>query len=286
VSVNCIIRFFKAAPLNRLSLDAPIICVIWQMILADALSVNLYWYHNFILVVSVWLCYSADRFMEYPLPRSESAQRYEVFKTSRCLFKFSWTIALILCVGLSFICLSPLCLLFSFPLLLLCLLNFALCIQEMKLGKPSYLVKELRTALILALGCMLFPILERSMDTSGIAVYFFSLTYIFLLNCLFISRWEQSKDRKRGRLSIIQQNSRLLELLLSSKNIFSLFFCCLWLKNDHMINFFAFVFVVVVFVITLDFLTIGEDEKRQLIDLGYWLVPLLLFLLGHAGGFW
>ena len=283
VSAKWIIRFFEAFPLNRLSLDAPIICVIWQMILADALNVNLYWYHNFILGVSVWLCYSADRFMEYPLPRSESAQRYEVFKTSRRLFKILWTLALVLCVSLSFMCLSPLCLLFSFPLLLLCLLNFALCIQEMNLGKASYLFKELRTALILALGCVLFPIFERSMDTSGIAVFFFSLTYIFLLNCLFVSRWEQSKDRKRGRLSIIQQNPRLLEFLLSSKNIFSFFFFFLWLTNSHAINFFAFVFLVVVFVITLDFLTFREDEKRQLIDHVYWLVPLLLVLLVHAG---
>ena len=47
-----------------LSLDAPLVAVGWQRVLADVARLRLEWPQPFILAASVWLAYAADRWIE------------------------------------------------------------------------------------------------------------------------------------------------------------------------------------------------------------------------------
>lgn len=280
--LKCKLIFSPLSSLNSLSLDAPLVCLVWQIALANFMEVDLKLQHHLILGLSVWLCYSADRFTELPLPEFSSAPRYEVFKAFPLGFKIFWSTTLLFTVTLACLSLSVECLLFSLPLLLFCLLNFKLCLYEMTSGRLSFLAKEVRTSAILSWGCMLFPMFETSTNPHDTLVYFISLLLVFFANCLYVSEWERLFDFYRGRLTIIQKNPGFLNGLIKGNYLFLLISGCLWFIGDSPINFFTYVFWVLIFAMCLNLLSMENDKKRNAIDLGYWFVPLILLLIEHA----
>src|SRR4051794_3417760 len=79
-----------------LSLDAPLVVVGWQAVVADVGRVPLHWPEAFVLAISVWLAYAADRWIEgwrLPADAIETA-RHAFYQRHRWWIFAVWIIAL------------------------------------------------------------------------------------------------------------------------------------------------------------------------------------------------
>ena len=275
--------------LNEVSLDAPLIAVVWQRLIAEVFSVSLQIHHHLILGTAVWLCYSADRFAEPCFVEGIRSTRHQIFKKHIAPFLLIW---LALFFGALFWSISVLpldCLLWGIHLFGLCVINFILCKRESKTGIPSSVPKEMRTAGILAFGCLFFPAYEASLDFVSWLVAFFLVFYLLLINCLSVSRWELTLDSKRGSLTLLQQCPRLLQIFSSSQYIvlfLLMLLACTGTADIVGVLLFVHSLAVCLFVLSLDqvpFLT--KNEKRMIIDQGYWIIPLTLLGIEDVLGF-
>ena len=272
--------------LNDISLDAPLIAVVWQGLIAEVFSVSLEIHHHLILGTAVWLCYSADRCAEPSFVNGISSSRHQIFKKHKMPFVFIWIALFFGAFFWSFLVLPPSCLLWGIHLFGLCVTNFILCKKESKTGIPSSVPKEMRTAGILAFGCLFFPAYEASLNFVNCSVVFFIVFYLLFINCLSISRWELTLDSKRGSLTFLQQSPRLLQIFSSSQYIvlfLLVFLACTGLAGFMGVLLFVHSLALSLFVLCLDlvpFLT--KNEKRMFIDQGYWVLPLLILATSHA----
>jgi hypothetical protein len=272
--------------LNDISLDAPLIAVVWQGLIAEVFSVSLEIHHHLILGTAVWLCYSADRCAEPCFVNGISSSRHQIFKKHKMPFVFIWIALFFGAFFWSFLVLPPSCLLWGIHLFGLCVTNFILCKKESKTGIPSSVPKEMRTAGILAFGCLFFPAYEASLNFVNCSVVFFIVFYLLFINCLSISRWELTLDSKRGSLTFLQQSPRLLQIFSSSQYIvlfLLVFLACTGLAGFIGVLLFVHSLALSLFVLCLDlvpFLT--KNEKRMFIDQGYWVLPLLILATSHA----
>ncbi len=161
-------------------------------------------------------------------------------------------------------------------LLALSLGNFFLCRFETRFGFASRCSKELRTALILSLGCLFFPAYESSRAWGELSLCWILLFVLFFINCISVSKWEWFKDEKRGSLSCLQKKPEFLKALAMGKYPFALITLIVILINGAEPNLILHALWITLFVISLDFFLMDEEDKRGMIDLGYWIVPLAL----------
>ena len=262
--------------LNDYSLDAPLIAIAWQFVIARSISSDLSVCHYLILGISVWLAYSADRFSEPNLPLSRRARRYEIFKHHKSAFVLCWSSSLLLVFYCAARYLEVHCILLGLPLFALCLGNFILCRREARFGFASSCTKEFRTACILSLGCLFFPFYESALGFQELLWCWVLPFCLFLINCLSVSKWEWFEDKKRNRLSWLQKRPGCLKTLVMGKYPFAVVVGILLLIHGLEINLFMHALCVTSFVIFLDFFLSDEQDKREAIDLGYWIIPLTL----------
>ena len=279
---SCKTILHKLAALNRYSLDAPLIAVVWQSVLARDLAVELALHHHLILGFSVWLAYSADRFCEPLLPVSQTATRYEAFKNSRRAFCSCWAACLFLAVFFSVFHLSFKCLVLGLTLAALSLANFYLCFMESRKGVFLSCPKEVRTACILSLGCVFFPAYLSTNAFPEILLFTNLLFLAFFMNCLYVSKWELHKDRDRGRLSFLQKKIKLMKWLPRVSCFAVLVLVLIALAQGMVPHLIPHVFLVLLFVATLERLVKDDDHKRLAVDQGYWILPLVLLGIGHV----
>jgi hypothetical protein len=239
-------------------------------------SAELNAYHHLILGLCVWLSYSADRFSEPSLPSSRSARRYEIFKNHKTTFLICWSLSLLFAICCSVKYLEINCILYGIPLFAISLGNFFLCRVETLFGFASPCTKEFRTAFILSLGCLFFPAYESSRAWGELSLCWILLFILFFINCISVSKWEWFKDEKRGSLSCLQKKPEFLKALAIGKYPFALIILIVILRNGAEPNLSMHVLSVTLFVISLDFFLLDEEDKRGVIDLGYWILPLTL----------
>ena len=79
-----------------LSLDAPLIAVLWQALFAQTFAVPLTWYHVTLLAVPVWLVYSADRLFDgwSADPRAAQTRRHRFYTAHRWKVVGVWLVLL------------------------------------------------------------------------------------------------------------------------------------------------------------------------------------------------
>ena len=275
----------KVSLLNDYSLDAPLIAIAWQFVIARFISTDLGIYHYLILGISVWLAYSADRFSEPKLPRLARARRHEIFKRHKLAFYSFWFAGFLIVLSCAINYLEVECFLYGLALFALCLLNFILCRFEDSLGFASSCTKEFRTACILSLGCLFFPYYETDLGFQELLWCWLILFCLFLINCLCVSKWEWFEDERRNRLSWLQKRPAFLNTLAMGKYPFAVVVVILFLMDGLEINLFMHALSVTSFVIFLDLFSSDEQDKRELIDLGYWVIPLLLIGIEDVFGF-
>ena len=184
-----------------LSIDAPIVAVLWQLLIARVAAVDLSWPGPLVLALSVWLAYAADRWIEgfrldaavIGTPRHRFYQRY------RWPAATVWLIALVADVWLALTYLDTRDIAAGLALVAavsVYLLSHQLVHRHRAWRAP----KELCVAALLTGGVVVFlSESEQPLDLMMPAVLFALLCFT---NCALISVWERDVDRAHGQTSL------------------------------------------------------------------------------------
>ncbi len=74
---------------NVFNLDAPLVAVVWQELLAQEVCVDLSWRHRWLLFLAVWMVYFVDRCLDARIGRLEDTDRH---RRHREISGLGWTI--------------------------------------------------------------------------------------------------------------------------------------------------------------------------------------------------
>ena len=215
--------------LTVLSLDAPLVAVVWQGLFAHILEVRLGWYQYVLLGLTVWIVYAADRWIEgWRLsPDTVKTQRHSFY------IRWRWPVfgvGVVAIAGCALIALTRLGLrewLAGF-ILVAPTLVYLLSHQLLHRLNPWRVPKEICIALIFCLGTALAPLVLalpaqiqvchviRDVGPGTLAALWGPLGLFGLLcftNLALISAWEYEVDKQHGQTSLALQFSRRLDLI-------------------------------------------------------------------------
>ncbi len=189
--------------LTIISLDAPVVALVWQDFLARIFGIGINPAQRVVLGLAVWLGYVADRWLDGRQMKGTG------LATLRHTFarKFSKPIAvawLLIFLGTVLVAVVGLTRREFLAGLLLAATVFAYlgaCHQHATLRKFGWL-KEPAVATLIAGGSAVFVFARCAAvaNTHWLAVSSFAL--LCLLNCGVVSAWEESIDRQRGQPSL------------------------------------------------------------------------------------
>lgn len=179
------------AGINAASLDAPLVVGLWQSVFAKAYDTDLHWVFRVLVIGSVWLVYSADRWLDgwaKAPPYEESARHRFVRRYQRRLLGI-WVGTLSVLVGMTvrYVSLE----MFTRGLILLTATGLYFFLCHFPWSRRSWEPYKLPTvACVCAWGAVIF------VYPSGLGIQFelvfpmalFAL--ICLVNCLLLAHWE------------------------------------------------------------------------------------------------
>ena len=263
--------------LNTLSLDAPLVVLLWQDFFADMLEVELTYPDRLVFLLSVWLAYSADRILECVGARSgrKLFKRHLFFYQNYKQFCLVWGVVLIISVLLT-------CLNFERTEVFYCLglLSIVLVNQVWSFYEPRYFLKliskSLRTSIILTIGCALLPVLLCDGLKVEDFLFIFFITHLFWINCVLSKSWECEYlgVKKPVLLSFLRKQNfhsgiYVLILFLSFVNL-SFYFS----NGPIRIITLSLIFTLYFLIIFLIQSNMCREQKRILLDQFYWITPL------------
>jgi len=186
-----------------LALDAPAVAVAWQSMLARVAGVALRPYHVVLLAISVWLAYSADRWIEgwrLPIEAVRTQRHYFLIRRRWPAFAV-WIATLVGGIALASYRFSSREWVASLGLLLPVLL-YLLSHQLLHRDHPWRVPKEICVAVIVALGAALYPATLNTDSLHLLAVPTALFMLLCLANCLLISGWESEVDLRHRQISL------------------------------------------------------------------------------------
>ncbi len=190
-----------------LSLDAPIVALTWQMLLARATPAALPWQAPVLLFASVWLVYVLDRCLDARklTLRRAATPRHRFYV--RHAHWFGWLVVAVFagCVGVS-MTLEPRLLLIGSAVALLTGLYLAF-IHFANVAR--HIPKELQIALVFSLG--VHVALSPWSMTQLVSGSLFAL--LCFLNCAFIAFWERAADTQQAQRSLARSHPRSRPIL-------------------------------------------------------------------------
>jgi hypothetical protein len=193
--------------LTILSLDAPLVCLCWQALLARVLDVRLRWPEVAVLAISVWLAYAADRWIEgWRLDaRIVRTQRHLFYQRRRWPVAGVWVTAFAADVGLALAGLARRELTAGL-LLLLPVLAYLLSHQTIHRHRRWRAPKEVVVAVLLTGGVALFlePAVSVARLVEGLTIF----AVLSFANCALISSWEHDVDLAHGQNSLVVDFAR------------------------------------------------------------------------------
>ena len=175
-----------------MSLDVPLIAVVWQLLLARTLGADLSGQHSALLGVAVWLIYSADRWLDgLELGGDARTQRHRFYVRYRRPILRVWSVVGVAALGGGVILLTR-------PELLAAGLLASLMLGYFVVrhgSTPGAQPKELHIALIFALGVAFLPSLHGA-PPFALVVFTLLFAALIFFNCALIARWEGDLDRE------------------------------------------------------------------------------------------
>lgn len=184
--------------ITYLSLDAPLVAVCWQALLARSFDVALSWYHSLIILASVWLGYAADRWLDnqsFGGPRSE---RHRFYTKHEATLKRVWLggLAVTTLASVVFLSASELT---KGILLLLGAVAYAVFAQKGR-HLPYYgVAKSVFIAILLVESAVLFIPVSATPMPSGLFALL-ALAALLANNCLLIRFWSPRKSGPSEKL--------------------------------------------------------------------------------------
>lgn len=192
-----------------LSLDAPLVAVLWQDVLARGAGVALGAAPRFVLGASVWLSYVGDRWFEgwRVSPQNLLTPRHWIYRRWRWPVMAIGSLMIAADVAVARLGLSRLD--FDAGLMLLgAVLAYLLSHQAMHRRVAWRLPKELCVGLLFGAGAALFILPGRPGALGAIAAPLACFAGLCFANCALISVWERDLDLRRGETSLSRQFAR------------------------------------------------------------------------------
>lgn len=185
-----------------LSLDAPLVSVLWQALLARVVLLRLDWPATAVLGLSVWLAYAADRWIEgWRVDRRVvQTPRHRFYQRHAWPVAVVWGIVLAVDLWLALSRLSGFDLLAG-SLLLLAVVAYLLSHQLVHRHHPWRVPKEICVAALLSGGVAVFLLHGPAVSQLAVPLTLFGL--LCLANTSLISAWEQQVDLAQGQTSLV-----------------------------------------------------------------------------------
>jgi len=184
-----------------LSLDAPVVALVWQESFVRTLHLSLGITPRLLLGLSVWLVYAADRWLDGFSFQSErpGSPRHAFYALRRWPLLQLWLVILFLAVVLAGAALPWADLVHG---LLLLGLTIGYFIGVHLLPRFSQLIpKEIQVSILFGIGVTLF--LWGRADFVELALPLLPFMLLCFLNCAFISLWEHPLDCCQGRPDVL-----------------------------------------------------------------------------------
>ena len=196
-----------------LSLDAPIVVVLWQRLLSGSARAPASVAASAVLGCSVWLAYAADRWIEgwRLAPHVIRTHRHRFYQQWRWPVAALWAVVLGADVWLAEHGLSrPQ---FVSGLLVLApVAAYLLSHQLVHRGSPWRAPKEVCVAVLLGAGAAAFILAQPDADKEAAALPLGLFVTLCFTNCTLISLWEHDVDRSHGQTSLALQFSGVARL--------------------------------------------------------------------------
>ena len=266
----------RALPLwalpTALSLDAPLVAVLWQGLFATSFGVSLVWYHPVILGLSVWLVYVADRLLDAgKLDLSQPHTfRHVLHAKHRRVFAAAWMLAFGTVGVLALRLLNPREILLGTGVAA-AVLAYAAGIHLTNKKRPVF-TKELQVGLVFGAGVTL----SVWAQAPSLQLLFSSLLFAALcsLNCLLIAVWEQRVDRAQHQPSLALTLPHLPSLLPPILILFSSGTLALTLLLPHPLTLSLSLAAVLLWLLNCYQHAFSRESLRVLADVAL-LTPLL-----------
>jgi hypothetical protein len=189
-----------------LSLDAPAVVVVWQVLIARSASVAAGAAEMAVLGSSVWLAYAADRWIEgwRLVPDSIRTHRHRFYQKWRWPLLALWFAVLGLDLAAAFRGLAV-AELRAGALLLAAVAAYLLSHQLVHRMSRWRAPKEACVALLLGGGAVVFTASLPGADLQAMAVPLVLFVLLCFSNCALISVWENEVDLSHGQTSLALQ---------------------------------------------------------------------------------
>ncbi len=253
---------------NILSLDAPVIASIWQNLFAHDVFTKLSLASRFVLPLSVWLIYLADRLFDTAPGRKPKLTARHAFSYSYRVFcqALAASAALLSAISVPFL---PATIFGNGCAILTIVIAYLLIVHSMGGRLRHWLPKEAAVGLIFAIGSVLAP---ATCSANPRRLVFPALLFGILCwtNSAAIEIWEGGRADSVSRFFV--HHIRLLALAVCTVCLL----CGLWLPSEHSWD---ALLIAALGYTAIDFLRpdLSPDLLRVAID-----IPLLspLLLLG------
>lgn len=181
---------------NVLSLDAPVVAALWQLLFARCFRVSLGLPVVLVLMATVWLIYSADRALD-AWHGGASASRHQFYHQHWRLLAPIWAVVILIDIWLVCHYLSPTQ--FQRGAFLLCavIVYFVL----VHAGGRNFRAKEMAVGGLFALGASLIAWSNLKTPADAAAVVLFAV--LCWVNCAAIESWETNGRNNMGHLRSI-----------------------------------------------------------------------------------
>jgi hypothetical protein len=189
-----------------LSLDAPVVALVWQALIARSAGVALGLPERLVLGCSVWLSYSADRWIEGFRLRAEQIQthRHRFYIRWRWEILIIWIGVLLLDVVTAVRTLTP-AQFRAGAFLLVPVAAYLLSHQLVHRSSRGRIPKEACVALLLSGGAAVFVACQPGALLRRMAAPVVLFALLCFTNCALISVWENEVDVSHGQTSLALQ---------------------------------------------------------------------------------
>ena len=270
--------FFKPGRLiHLLSLDAPLIAIIWKTFISMGLNNKIFFTETLILGTAVWLAYSADRFFEPTDFNKISPSRFQIGRAHPIRFVVGWVLVLIAIIIFSISTLDLFILSVGFCLFILALSNFLICMVEGK-RKLEYFPKEIRTSLLLALGCIFWELGRTEFFSVCIGWTYLCLT--FILNCVTLKEFEIINDDEGAVRSFISNHATIRTQV--SNFFYGICSCYLFvglILNKIYPPFFYISVLLPILLLLLRKWQLSGGKFRVHLETTFWVLPVVVTIL-------